>query len=68
MTALLSSNINLKKNEEYTSVDIAQELQKTNDYSSELHGSLNNFSSGTEIPASKRFYKAFRRLRQLTIP
>jgi hypothetical protein len=68
MTLLHSSNINLKKNEDSASVGIAQELQKTNDYSTELHGNLNNFSSGTEILAPKLFYKALRRLRQLTIP
>jgi hypothetical protein len=56
MTALHSSNINLKKNEDSTSVGIAQELQKINDYSSKLHGTSNNFS-GTKILASKRFYK-----------
>jgi hypothetical protein len=67
MTAVHSSNINLKENENSTSVGIAQELQKINDYSSELHGTSNNFS-GTEILAYKLFYKALRRLRQLTIP
>jgi hypothetical protein len=36
MTALHSSNINLKKNEDTASVGIAQEHQKTNDYSTEL--------------------------------
>jgi hypothetical protein len=61
-----SSNINLKRNEDSASVGIAQK-QKTNDYSTELHGNLNNFS-GTEIPAFKFFYKALRRLLQLTIP
>jgi hypothetical protein len=68
MTALHSSNINLKKNKDSASVGIAQERQKTNDYSTELHGNLKNFSSGTEILAAKLFYKALRRLRQLTIP
>jgi hypothetical protein len=38
MTAINSSNINLKKKEDSTSVGIAQELQKLNDYSTELHG------------------------------
>jgi hypothetical protein len=52
MTALHSSHINLKKNEDSANVGIAQELQKTNDYSTELHKNLNNFSSGTEILAS----------------
>jgi hypothetical protein len=56
------------KNEDSASVGIAQELQKTNDYSTDLHGNLNNFSSCTEILASKVLYKALRRLRQLTIP
>jgi hypothetical protein len=41
MTALHSSNIHLKKNEDSASVGNAQELQKTNDYSTELHGNLN---------------------------
>jgi hypothetical protein len=68
MTALHSSNINLKKNEDSASVGIAQEHQKTNDYSTELHGNLNNFFSDTEILASKLFYKGLRQLRQLTIP
>jgi hypothetical protein len=67
MTALHSSNINLKKNEDSANVGISQEHQKTNDYSTEQHGNLNNFSSGTEIPAFKLFYRALRRLRQLTI-
>jgi hypothetical protein len=40
MTALHSSNINLKKNEDSTSIGITQEHQKTNDYSTELHGNL----------------------------
>jgi hypothetical protein len=61
MTTLHSSNINLKKNEDSASVGIAQELKKTNDYSTELHGNFNNFSSGTEILVSKLFYKALSR-------
>jgi hypothetical protein len=51
MTALHSSNINLKKNEDSANVGIAQELQQTNDYSTELYGNVNNFSSGTEMLA-----------------
>jgi hypothetical protein len=53
MTALHSSNINLKQNEDSASVGIAQELQKINDYLIELHRNSNYFSSGTEILASK---------------
>jgi hypothetical protein len=68
MTALHSTNINLKKSEDSTSVGIAQELQKINDYSVELHGNSNNFCSGTEIFVSKLFYKASCQLYQLTIP
>jgi hypothetical protein len=67
MAALNSSNINLKKNEDSASFGIAQELQKINNYSTELHVKLNNFSSSTKILVSKLFYKAIRRLRQLTI-
>jgi hypothetical protein len=67
MTALHSSNINVKKSEDSASIGIAPELQKIKDYSIELHGNSNNFS-GTEILASKLFYKALHRLRQLTIP
>jgi hypothetical protein len=59
LTDLNSSNINLKKNEDSASVGIAQELQKRNDYSTELHRNLNNFSSGIEILASKLFYKPY---------
>jgi hypothetical protein len=58
MTALHSSNINLKKNEASASVGIAQELQKINDYSTELHGTSNNFSSSTEILASITFLQS----------
>jgi hypothetical protein len=52
MNALHWSNVNLNKNEDSAIVGIAQDLQKTNDYSAELHGNLNNFSSATDILAS----------------
>jgi hypothetical protein len=56
--ALLSSDNAWKKNDNSARDGNTQEHLKTRDYSTELYGTLNNFSTGTETIASKPSYEA----------
>jgi hypothetical protein len=58
VAALPSSDNAWKKNDNYTSVGNTSEHQKTRDLSIELHGTSNDFSTGTEMIASKPSYRA----------
>jgi hypothetical protein len=66
--ALPSSNINFSKKDDFASVGIVLEHQRTSDYLTTPHETSNNFSSSTGMNVSILSCKALHRLRLLTTP